>query len=193
MKKDGLSQKKKEKNMNIIMHDALHYFEKNGYDNTTIEQLCQEAMISQSTFFNYFGTKEKIVEMIMEDGLKDYADYTAGIITDDDPLGGLKAALDFQAGTTGKYCNTVAVFHRLAIQSEELKALENKYTELSAELVMRAFDKLGRTCPFTIGPLKDMIGGYFVAPFMLYGPEEASEHIRKTTDEFIELLRSSVK
>ena len=75
MSKTGLAERKKNRNIEIVMHNALHYFEANGYDNTTIEQLCDAAMISQSTFFNYFGTKEKIVELVMKDGLKDCYEF----------------------------------------------------------------------------------------------------------------------
>ena len=52
MKQMGLAEKKKEMNMQRVMHDALHYFEKNGYYNTSIDKLCKGAMISRSYFFN---------------------------------------------------------------------------------------------------------------------------------------------
>ena len=76
MKEMGLAEKKKEMNMQRVMHDALHYFEKNGYYNTSIDKLCKGAMISRSSFFNYFGCKEKIIELIVADGLKDYKEFT---------------------------------------------------------------------------------------------------------------------
>lgn len=64
-------EKKKAMSMDKIVHDSLHYFEENGYYNTSIEMLCEKAMISRTTFFNYFGNKEKLIKLIMEDGLKD--------------------------------------------------------------------------------------------------------------------------
>ena len=61
MKELSLTEKKKAMSMNKIVHDSLHYFEENGYYNTSIEMLCEKAMISRTTFFNYFGNKEKPV------------------------------------------------------------------------------------------------------------------------------------
>ena len=190
MKKDGLSQKKKEKSMNIIMHDALHYFERNGYDNTTVEQLCQEAMISQSTFFNYFGTKEKIVEIIAEDGYKDFVEFSEKAMAEaENPLDGLKASLDFQANASEKYCNTTSVFFRLCLQREEFRALEMRFIDHIGELIIQAFEASGMKLQLGSDILKELIGGYFIVPFMSHPPEEAGERVRKTTSEFIYLLK----
>lgn len=57
MKELSLTEKKKAMSMDKIVHDSLHYFEENGYYNTSIEMLCEKAMISRTTFFNYFGNK----------------------------------------------------------------------------------------------------------------------------------------
>ena len=176
--------------MNIIMHDALHYFEKNGYDNTTVEQLCQEAMISQSTFFNYFGTKEKLVELIMEDGLNDYLEYSEKAMKEaSDPFDGIEAALGFQADATEKYANIVSVFHRLALQRDEFRILENKFNKHSAEMIIQAFQKNGRECPLSPETLEHILGGFFAMPFMIYEPEEACHHIRQTSKELIKLIK----
>ena len=38
MKQMGLAEKKKEMNMQRVMHDALHYFEKNGYEPCSVSK-----------------------------------------------------------------------------------------------------------------------------------------------------------
>ena len=57
----GLRQRKKQKTRESIQRTALRLFEKQGYEQTTIEQIAAAVEISPSTFFNYFPTKEDVV------------------------------------------------------------------------------------------------------------------------------------
>jgi AcrR family transcriptional regulator len=57
----GLRERKKQKTRESIQRTALRLFEKQGYEQTTIEQIAAAAEISPSTFFNYFPTKEDVV------------------------------------------------------------------------------------------------------------------------------------
>ena len=57
----GLRERKKLKTRESIQRTALRLFEKQGYEQTTIEQIAAAAEISPSTFFNYFPTKEDVV------------------------------------------------------------------------------------------------------------------------------------
>jgi AcrR family transcriptional regulator len=56
-----LRERKKQKTRQSIQRTALRLFEKQGYEETTIEQIAAAAEISPSTFFNYFPTKEDVV------------------------------------------------------------------------------------------------------------------------------------
>jgi AcrR family transcriptional regulator len=57
----GLRERKKQKTKDAIQRTALRLFQKQGYDETTIEQIAAAVEISPSTFFNYFPTKEDVV------------------------------------------------------------------------------------------------------------------------------------
>src|ERR1700694_4306632 len=57
----GVRERKKLKTRESIQRTALRLFEKQGYEETTIEQIAAAAEISPSTFFNYFPTKEDVV------------------------------------------------------------------------------------------------------------------------------------
>src|ERR1700682_1242027 len=57
----GLRERKKQKTRESIQHEAMRLFGKQGYEQTTIEQIAAAADISPSTFFNYFPTKEDVV------------------------------------------------------------------------------------------------------------------------------------
>src|SRR6266496_1242722 len=59
--KPGLRERKKAKTREAIQHSALALFRKHGYASTTIEQICEAAEVSESTFFRYFPTKEAVV------------------------------------------------------------------------------------------------------------------------------------
>jgi AcrR family transcriptional regulator len=57
----GLRERKKQKTRESIQRTALRLFVKQGYEETTIEQIAAAAEISPSTFFNYFPAKEDVV------------------------------------------------------------------------------------------------------------------------------------
>ena len=189
MAKPGLAERKKNRNMEIVMHNALHFFEENGYDNTTIEQLCDAAMISQSTFFNYFGTKEKIVELVMKDGLKDCYEFRKRLIADKNGLqGSAKKMLIFICRANDKYCRTVSVFHRIALQRQDFREIEEEYCTLGAQMVEAEFESEGRKCPLSSETLKVILGGIYAEPMLTLPPEEACAKVRQTVSEFLQLI-----
>jgi len=57
----GLRERKKLKTKEAIQRAAMRLIEKQGYDETTVEEIAAAAEISPSTFFNYFPTKEDVV------------------------------------------------------------------------------------------------------------------------------------
>jgi AcrR family transcriptional regulator len=57
----GLRERKKQKTRESIQREAMRLIEKQGYEQTTIEQIAVAVEISPSTFFNYFPTKEDVV------------------------------------------------------------------------------------------------------------------------------------
>lgn len=57
----SLRERKKAKTRAAIQRHALRLFQKQGYDETTIEQIADAAEVSPSTFFRYFPTKEDVV------------------------------------------------------------------------------------------------------------------------------------
>lgn len=63
----GLRERKKQKTREAIQRAALRLFSKQGYEETTVEDIAGAAEISPSTFFNYFPTKEDVVLYDMYD------------------------------------------------------------------------------------------------------------------------------
>lgn len=57
----GLRERKKQKTRESIQREAMRLIGKQGYDETTVEQIAAAVEISPSTFFNYFPSKEDVV------------------------------------------------------------------------------------------------------------------------------------
>jgi AcrR family transcriptional regulator len=57
----SLRERKKVKTRAAIQRHAMRLFRKQGYDETTVEQIAASAEVSPSTFFRYFPTKEDLV------------------------------------------------------------------------------------------------------------------------------------
>lgn len=57
----GLRERKKIKTRQAIRREAFRLIEKNGFANTTVEQITEAAEVSPSTFFRYFPSKESVL------------------------------------------------------------------------------------------------------------------------------------
>lgn len=57
----GLRERKKLRTRAAIQKEALRLFLKQGYDETTIEDIAAAVEISPSTFFNYYSSKEAVI------------------------------------------------------------------------------------------------------------------------------------
>ena len=57
----GLRERKRRATQDAIERGAIDLALEHGYDNVTVEMICEVAMISQRTFFNYVGSKERAV------------------------------------------------------------------------------------------------------------------------------------
>ena len=57
----GLRERKKAKTRAAIQSHAMRLFRQQGYDATTVQQIIDEAEVSESTFFRYFPNKADIV------------------------------------------------------------------------------------------------------------------------------------
>ncbi|WP_111719751.1 TetR/AcrR family transcriptional regulator [Homoserinimonas sp. OAct 916] len=57
----GLRERKRAATRQTIERAAVQLALEHGYDTITVEMICHASMVSQRTFFNYFGTKEGVI------------------------------------------------------------------------------------------------------------------------------------
>jgi AcrR family transcriptional regulator len=57
----GLRERKQARTRDSIQRHALRLFRDHGYDATTVEDICQAAEVSDTTFYRYFGSKAHVV------------------------------------------------------------------------------------------------------------------------------------
>lgn len=127
----GLRERKKARTRAAIQHHALHLFQRQGFDQTTVNQIAEAAEISPSTFFRYFPTKE---DVLLYDALDPIAlpllqDQSAEL----EPIPALRAALQES-------------FRRLPTERLEQERLRIEIASTaSPELRGRMYEQLGNT------------------------------------------------
>jgi len=62
------------KSHDLIMNTALELFSQNGYQATTIDLIAKTAGISKGLLYNYFESKEKLLEAILIQGFDYFTD-----------------------------------------------------------------------------------------------------------------------
>ncbi|WP_330305668.1 MULTISPECIES: helix-turn-helix domain-containing protein [unclassified Streptomyces] len=69
----GLRERKKLQTAMRIYRTAVELFAERGFDNVSVQEIADAAEVSKMTVFNYFGTKEDLVFLPMEEHFGDAA------------------------------------------------------------------------------------------------------------------------
>ena len=81
-------EKIREQKKKLIMETALELFAKKGFDATSMSQVAQKAGISKGLAYNYFKSKQEILDSIIKTGFDSvYANFDLnhdGILTEDE-------------------------------------------------------------------------------------------------------------
>ena len=116
----GLRERKKLKTREAIQRTAMRLFEKQGYEETTIEEIAAAAEISPSTFFNYFPSKEDVV---LFDAYDPMAIQMFSDLPKDEPLSvGLRKVLVALSAALERDEHVIFARGRLFLEVPELRA-----------------------------------------------------------------------
>jgi len=185
----SLTEKKKARSMDKVLSDAQHYFEKNGYDNTSIDKLCDAAMISRSTFFNYFGSKEVIIKMVIEGGIQEFRDFAAEEMKkNDDPIECMWRCLDFQINATEKYKNISTVFYQLVLKYDDFKVIQRDFNNALGEVVFSSLKNAGYELTISENELSELVSGGYIETFMINDISELKPRMHEYIGRLIKLI-----
>lgn len=88
----NLRERKKLATRRILVDAAVALCVKNGYDNTTVDQIAEAADVSTRTFSRYFPTKESVFIAVLDDLAAEIASELAAQPEDLGPMEALRAA-----------------------------------------------------------------------------------------------------
>ncbi|MET1016725.1 MAG: TetR family transcriptional regulator, partial [Leifsonia flava] len=82
---EGLRARKRAATRAAIERTAIDLALDVGYDNITVEMICDACMVSQRTFFNYFGSKSDVLWVDFDETIERLAEEL-GAAAHDDPV-----------------------------------------------------------------------------------------------------------
>jgi AcrR family transcriptional regulator len=149
---DGLRARKRAATEATIQRAALSLALERGYEKVTVEMICEAAMVSPRTFFNYFGSKEGVVLGVQPP-----------MPTDDEISGFVNASgSDVLGDLVGMITATLAGHEHDADVFRSRRALIQRTPELSSKEMAR------------IGEVEDEFVRIILARFHAQGRTEAA-------------------
>lgn len=148
----GLRERKRSATRQAIERAAVQLVLQHGYDKVTVEMICHASMVSQRTFFNYFGTKEGVIlgtapPVPDKAAAQAFIEGTGGIVGD--LVGTITAAIVDQVPDT-----ELLRLRRQVLQNTPALAAKQmaRIVEMEGKLLQLVLDRfraLGRTTPAT--------------------------------------------
>ena len=124
---EGLRERKRRETRQRIAETGLRLFLANGYENTTLDTIAEEAGISRRTFFSYFKSKEDILFVWESGGWDVVRQDLLNVSPDEHPL---DAARDVFIRRLAHYTNNeMRAIDRLLRSSESLRARKQAFYE----------------------------------------------------------------
>lgn len=78
--------KDKAKNYYLIMNTAISLIKKNGYDQISINEICEKAGVSRSTFYNLFKNKDDLISSFFDKVMTLHDHYIPFILSAENDL-----------------------------------------------------------------------------------------------------------
>jgi AcrR family transcriptional regulator len=174
----GLREEKKHKLRRQILTNAIQLFKERGFEQVTIDDIVRTLEISQATFFNYFPTKDAILQDAAEDIVLRYQQMLEEETRRDSPTSEKMSRLLESMGrglqSDKRFYRTL--FTRSVLNFGNIRA-ERILFDLSAAL-MRQGQRCGEIDPeYDPGELADIFIGTYYAIIMRWLHGDGSESL----------------
>jgi AcrR family transcriptional regulator len=143
----GLRERKKAANRAKVLNVARKLFAKQGFDATTLEQICHSALISKRSFFRYFTDKESLVFPNREERLENFATFLMANQEVDNPFDSLRAATQVFGAEYNEHKEHLLDQQALIYSSLELRGREREIDKDWQDAIARAFSARAGNSP----------------------------------------------
>ena len=120
----SLRERKKVERRAQLLDIAHRLFHEKGFANTTIEEICDEAMISKRTFFRYFPDKESLVFPNRDERLEQFVRFLGMHSDVDNPFDALRDATRLFSSRYNENKDKILAQQALIQSSQSLLARE---------------------------------------------------------------------
>lgn len=121
-----LRERKKAAIRSKVLEVAQKLFHQSGFDGTTIDQICNEALISKRTFFRYFKDKESLVFPHREEKLEAFILFLENHRDAQNPFDSLRVATRVFGSEYAKNKDSLRTQQTLILNSLSLVARERE-------------------------------------------------------------------
>ncbi len=135
-----------------IMETALKLFALEGYGNCTISRLASQAAISKGLMYNYFDSKEALLESVIEQGLNDIMELIDpdhdGVLTSDELVGFIRKIFSSIRSRQEYWILFITVIMQPKVKTHLKDKPIIHYVEQFSSMMLEYFKKRGFEDPY---------------------------------------------
>jgi AcrR family transcriptional regulator len=139
--KISLRARKKAATLAKVIEISHIRFHENGFDSTTVEEICEVAMISKRTFFRYFKDKESLIFPQREERLVQFVNFLDGHLKEPNSFDVLRLATSVLGKKHNENKYRILSQQQLINSSSDLQAREREIDQDWAQEIAKAFSK----------------------------------------------------
>lgn len=190
---DGLVEKKKKETRDKIIAVAGELFNRQGFDNTTMDQIAAKAVVARKTLYNYFPFKEAIADEYVRETAKGLAQETLENLPElPDTRSRLIAAINNRYDwleLNPELCRIVLMYRMKSLLQDDCQKFEPSGTQGLINDILRMGQEAGEIS--TDIPVK-MIFGYIdymrTVTMLDWLKDNAGVNLRKETIRLVDLV-----
>lgn len=178
----------RERSTRAIKQAALQLFAHKGYAHTTISDIASEAGISKGLMYNYFNSKEALLEAIVSEAVDEGWKLMETMISDDngDPVEQLRQLVNATVLMVKSNLTFWKFMTSLAFQMDVMERLEpllKRQREAATQLAVQIFERMGRKEPlleaYLFGAALDGLFLYYMILESTFPLEQMSDFLIK--------------